>query len=113
MVRDERVAPSSREPTGVSDGARAPVEPGPLSASCAPRRPMWRGSGRRQSPDTSLVAQSPNPHVWRLSMSSDTLHHVIRWNVEKLRWNHGKVPSLGSETGRFYPMLGSIELSAA
>jgi hypothetical protein len=33
--------------------------------------------------------------------------------AEKLMWNHGKVPSLGSETGRFYPMLGPIELSAA
>jgi len=33
--------------------------------------------------------------------------------VEKLLWNHGKVPSLGRETGRFYPILGPIELSAA
>jgi hypothetical protein len=31
--------------------------------------------------------------------------------VEKLLWNHGKVPSLGNETGRFYPILGPIELS--
>src|SRR6266446_3351803 len=33
--------------------------------------------------------------------------------VEKLLWNHSKVPSLSHETGRFYPMLGPIELSAA
>src|SRR4029453_11521191 len=32
---------------------------------------------------------------------------------EKWRWHHGQVPSLSSETGRCYPMLGPIELSAA
>src|SRR5262249_53207978 len=43
---------------------------------------MWRGSRRRKSPHTRLVSQPPNPHVRRLSMSEDTLHHVIRWNVD-------------------------------
>src|SRR5712691_4749111 len=46
-------------------------------------------------------------------------HHKQPWEsqdhplVEKLLWNHGNVPSLSRETGRFYPMLGPIELSAA
>src|SRR6266851_5118265 len=30
---------------------------------------MWRGSGRRTSPDARLVAESPNPHLGRLSLS--------------------------------------------
>src|SRR5262249_54249310 len=24
----------------------------------------------------------PNPHLWRLPMSGDMLHHIIRWNVQ-------------------------------
>src|SRR6266851_6772993 len=44
---------------------------------------MWCGSGRWTSTDTRLVPQSPDPHLWGLSMSNNTLHHVIRWNVEK------------------------------
>ena len=36
---------------------------------------VWRGSGRRNSTDTRLAAQSPNPHVRRLSMSSETPYH--------------------------------------
>ena len=35
-------------------------------------------------PTRRLVPQSANPHLRRLSMSGDTLHHVIRWNVEIL-----------------------------
>ena len=31
--------------------------------------------GRRHSPYPRLVAQSPDPHLRRLSMSGDTLHH--------------------------------------
>jgi hypothetical protein len=42
---------------------------------------MWRGSGRRHSPDTRLVAQPPNPHPWRLSINDGTLYHIIQWNV--------------------------------
>ena len=33
--------------------------------------------------------------------------------AEKKVWNHGKVPSLGSETRGFYLILGPRELSAA
>jgi hypothetical protein len=33
--------------------------------------------------------------------------------IEKKVWNHGQVSSLGNETGRFYLILGPIELSAA
>ena len=63
------------QPTGVSHGAGAPVQPGALSASGPACRPVWRGSGRRDSPHTRLVPQSANPHLRRLSMSGDTLHH--------------------------------------
>jgi hypothetical protein len=42
---------------------------------------MWRGIGRRQSPNTRLVSQPADPHLQRLSLNGDTLHHVIRWNV--------------------------------
>ena len=52
-----------------------PLQPDTVSASRPACWPMWGGSGRRNSPNTRLVAQSPNPHVWRLSMSSDLLHH--------------------------------------
>jgi hypothetical protein len=33
--------------------------------------------------------------------------------IVKKVWNHGKIPSLGGETERFYLILGLIELSAA
>jgi arylsulfatase len=35
----------------------------------------FSGSRRRRRPDTRLAAQSPNPYLWRLSMSWDILHH--------------------------------------
>ena len=38
-------------------------------------RPMWSGSGRRNSPHTRLVPQPANPHVGRLSMSGDPPYH--------------------------------------
>ena len=51
------------QPTGVSHGAGPPVQPGALSASRPACRPMWRGSGRRASPDTqtgsSISKSSP------------------------------------------------------
>ena len=75
IVRDEGVPSSRWQPTGVSHGAGTPVQPGALSASGPACRPMWRGSGRRASPDTRLVPQSANPHLRRLSMSGDTLYH--------------------------------------
>ena len=34
-----------------------------------------------RSPHTRLVPQPANPHLRRLSLSADTLYHVIRWNV--------------------------------
>jgi hypothetical protein len=74
-VHDEGLPSSRWEPTGVSHGTRTPVQPGPLPASRQARWPLWGGSRRRESPDTRLAAQSPNPHVWRLSMSGTTLHH--------------------------------------
>jgi hypothetical protein len=46
-------------------------------------RPLWGGSGRWTSTDTRLVPQCPNPDIRGLSMSDTTLHHIIRWNVEK------------------------------
>ena len=47
----------------------------PVSASGPARWPVWGGSRRRHSPDTRLVPQPANPHVGRLSMSSDTPYH--------------------------------------
>jgi hypothetical protein len=41
-----------------------------------------KSGGVWKSPHTRLVPQPPNPHFRRLSMSEDTLHHIIRWNVE-------------------------------
>jgi site-specific DNA recombinase len=46
-----------------------------LSASGPARWPVWGGSRRRHSPDTRLVPQPADPHVGRLSMSSDTPYH--------------------------------------
>src|SRR5262245_29183472 len=43
---------------------------------------MWGGSGGRAHPHIRLDAQPPNPHLGRLSLKSDTFHHVIRWNVQ-------------------------------
>src|SRR5215468_2997608 len=43
---------------------------------------MWGGSGRRTRPHRRLVPQSAAPHLWRLSISGDSLYHVMRWNVE-------------------------------
>jgi hypothetical protein len=42
---------------------------------------MWGGSGRRQSPNPRLVPQPADSHLRRLSLSGDTPHHIIRWNV--------------------------------
>src|SRR5207247_3969538 len=81
-VRDERLPSSQREPTGLSHGARTPLQPDPISAARSTCRAMKCGSGRRQSPHTRLVSQPADPHLRRLSLSGDTLHHVIRWNVE-------------------------------
>jgi hypothetical protein len=33
-------------------------------------------------PDRRLDAQRTNPHLGRLSISGDTLYHIIRWSVE-------------------------------
>src|SRR5262249_23054230 len=42
-------------------------------------------SGGWNSPNTRLVPQCSNPHLGRLSLSGDTFHHIIRWNVEIIR----------------------------
>ena len=75
IVRDERVSPPRRQPTGVSHGARALVQPGALPASCQACWAVRRGSGRRTITDTSLVSQCPTPHLGRPSMSGDMFHH--------------------------------------
>jgi hypothetical protein len=36
---------------------------------------VWCGSRRRTITDTRLDAQPANPHLWRLSLSGDTLYH--------------------------------------
>jgi hypothetical protein len=70
VIRDERVPSSSRKPTGVSDGAGTPLQPGPLSASGEACRSMRGGSGRRASPHHRLVPQSADPHLRRPSVSA-------------------------------------------
>ena len=40
----------------------------------------WKAGEYPPQPD----AQPANPHLGRLAMSEDTLHHVIRWNVQKI-----------------------------
>ena len=77
-LRDEGVSPPRREPTGISHGARPPVQPHPVSASSPACRSVWRGSGRRTRTHRRLVSQSADPHLGRLSMSDATLHHIIR-----------------------------------
>jgi hypothetical protein len=67
--------PARWQSTGISDGAGALVQPGPLSASGEACRSMRGGSGRRAMTHRGLVPQCPNPHLWRLSMSGDALHH--------------------------------------
>jgi hypothetical protein len=88
VVRDERVPSSQRELAGVSHRAGTPVQPGAVSASGQARWPVWRGSGRRASTHTRQDAQSANPHLGRLSLSGDALHHVIRWNVCEIGTEH-------------------------
>src|SRR2546428_2899443 len=47
---------------------------------------MWRGSGRRTRTHSRLVPQSADPHLRRLSISGNSLYHVIRWNVSNLSY---------------------------
>ncbi len=68
-------AASPRESIDVSSRAGTPVQPGPLPASRQARRPLWCGSRRRAITDSRRVAQSPAPHLGRLSVSRATLHH--------------------------------------
>ena len=81
-LHDEGVPSSRWQSTGVGHGARPPVQPGPLSASRHPCRPMWGGSRRRNSPNGHLVPQPPNPDLQRGSLSGDTPYHEIRGSVE-------------------------------
>jgi hypothetical protein len=56
-----------------------PGEPGAVKVAC----PVRRGGEETQfgcAPCPYLT----NPHFWRLSLSNDTLHHIIWWNVEIL-----------------------------
>src|SRR5262245_57250732 len=72
--------PGGSQP-GFLTGLAHLYQPDPLPAPRPACGPVWGGSGRRQGPDTRLVAQSPNPHFRRLSPSGDPLHYIIRWNV--------------------------------
>src|SRR4029450_155043 len=81
MIRDEGIPSSSWQSKGVSHPAPPLVQPPPVSESGPACRPLWRGSGRRQSPNTRLVPQPADPHLRGLSLSGDMFHHVIRWNV--------------------------------
>ena len=72
----QRISPSRRQSTGVSRRSsrtcRYLVQ---YSASRQACRTVRGGSSRgRQSPNTRLVPQSPNSHVWRVSLSGNTLH---------------------------------------
>src|SRR5262249_9616611 len=98
-LHDEGLPSLRRQSAGLSDGAGPLIQPRSISASRAACRPMWRGSGRRQSPNKRLVSQPADPHLWGLSMSGDTLHHEIRWNVEYVVGVSQAIP-LGPRLGR-------------
>jgi hypothetical protein len=67
--------PSSKwQPTGVSQGAGAFIQPGALPASRPTCWAVWGGSGRRTSTHRRLVPQSADPHLRRLPVSGDKLH---------------------------------------
>jgi|RhiMetdeSRZDD1v2_1073273.scaffolds.fasta_scaffold164414_3 hypothetical protein len=57
------------------DGASPPIQPDTVSASRPACRPLWRGSRRWAITYSRLVPPSAHPHLWRLSLSADTLHH--------------------------------------
>src|SRR6266849_5755231 len=61
---------------------------------------MWGGSQRRYSPDTRLAAHAPKPHVGRLAMFWNTLHHDRRWNVV--------ISGLGQLCRRWYVVYHSV-----
>jgi hypothetical protein len=65
-VRDEGVSSSPWKPAGVSHGDGPSLQPGALSASRPACGAVWCRSGRRAITDTRLVAQSANPHLWRI-----------------------------------------------
>ena len=44
-----------------------------------------------------MTPGTPNAHVWRLSLSGDTLHHEMRWNV-RLDFGHPGINPL--QTGQ-------------
>ena len=77
----------------VSRPGRAPLDPrGPAG------RARWRGSGRRARTHRHLLPPSAPPPLWRLSLSTAMLHHVMRWNVN--------VPFLRSCT--FAPLVATL-----
>ena len=56
-------------------GLGAPVQPDSLSAPSPACGSMWGSSGRWALTDSRLDAQPTNPHLRRLSMRGNTLHH--------------------------------------
>jgi len=57
------------------------LQPDSLPTSCEKCGAMGGRSRRWTLADARLDAQPANPHLGGLSMSGDTLHHVIWWNV--------------------------------
>jgi hypothetical protein len=84
-ARGAQGGPAARwPPRGVSPGPRAPLEPESVSAARSTGQPGGRGRGGWHRPTPRRVPPWPNPHLRRLPMSEDMLHHIIRWNVENL-----------------------------
>src|SRR5262249_37207209 len=68
---------------------------GAVSATRPARRSVGGSSGGWNRPNTRLVAQSAHPHLGRLSLRGDALHHLIRWNLD-----FPIPPALGGTSGR-------------
>ena len=75
VMRDAGVPSSKWSPTGMAQGTCTVVPPHPRSASSPARRAMWGRRGKRTSTHRRLVPQSADPHLRRLPLSGDTLHH--------------------------------------
>ena len=101
-LHDEGVPSSRWQPTGISWRTDTSVQPGAVSAPGQASGSVWRGSRRRHRPDTRLAAQSPNPHVWRLSMSWDILpaKEAGLLPLPRLRTGRESFPSSGSSLSK-------------
>src|SRR5215475_4189881 len=74
-IHDERVSSSRGQPTSVSHGVSAPLQPDTVSAPGQACRPMWCGSGGWMLAHKRLVPQCANPYIRRLSMNCNTFYH--------------------------------------